>query len=250
MTDSLTIEGKALNTAELQNGDLILEGHCVVWDSLDLAGEGFLRGALDEAIPQFLDGGRGTLAWQHQPSKFPLGRVLDMKATDDGVWFRARVDRQQPGSSMFEKYEAIRRGSARGVSVAGHWTKAFVPGVGTMIDKVMRLTEVSITPVAMDGQTKVFATEVKAAMNPQPLGAGDVISRLLLLRRAAANTLAKLDRQQRPATLAEVKADVQTLTAAVAQMRTENDEIAAVAGRRREAQHAARIRAWTWPVYD
>ncbi len=87
---------------------------------------------------------------------------------------KARVDAQPVGSPLRHIYEAIKRGSHRGASVGG-----FFKRLGQKIVSA-RLSEVSITAMAMDPRTYVAATEVKS------VGYSRVRSRAVKLRRAEA----------------------------------------------------------------
>lgn len=179
---TFTLGGKAFAATELRSGDLEISGHCVVWDGLDADGEGFIRGALREAIPDFLERS-GALAWHHQPATHPLGRVLEMKEDDRGVFFRARVDHQDPGSPLRFLYDAIRRGTMRGTSVAGFFGRKATP-LGQMIDRVLRLTEVSLTTHPKDDAPGIRnVVEVKGMMGEEFSGVDldDLITDLRLL---------------------------------------------------------------------
>ncbi len=146
---------KALDTTELRSGDLLLEGLAVVWDGEDFENESFARGALRETIPGFLSN-QAPLLWNHRPDLGGIGRVLELEETDEGLRIKARVDAQPVGSPLRHIFEAIKRGSHRGASIGG-----FFKRLGQKIVSV-RLSEVSITALAVDPRTYVAATEVKS----------------------------------------------------------------------------------------
>lgn len=168
-----TLEGKALDTTELQSGDLVVEGLAVVWDSVDFQDEAFVRGSLRETIPAFLSG-QAPLLWNHRSDLGGIGRVLELQENSEGLRIKARVDRQPEGSPLRHIYDAIRRGSHRGASIGGFFRR-----LGQRIVSA-RLSEVSITAMAMDPRTYVAATEVKS------VGYLRAHSRATKLRRAEA----------------------------------------------------------------
>lgn len=164
--DRFTLTGKAIAASELASGDLEISGYCVVWNGLDAQGETFLRGALADAIPTFLERA-GVLAWHHRPADFPLGRVLDMREDKIGVWFRAVLDRPDIGAPTRWLYDAVKRGTMRGVSIGGFFGDRITAGpFGSAIHRVLRLTEVSLTTRPMDDAPGVQnVEEVKAIMH-------------------------------------------------------------------------------------
>lgn len=159
-------EGKALEAQELQSGDLELSGYAVVWAGLDASGENFLRGALGKAIPGFLSG-PASLAYHHQTGTV-LGKVLSLEEDDYGVKLRARVDRQEPGSPLLHLFTAVKRGTLKGLSLGGYFSRGG-RGMGKMISDVLRISEVSITGVPQHPLTAAQAVEVKAMMGEDRL---------------------------------------------------------------------------------
>lgn len=178
--DKFTLTGKAISTTETASGDLEISGYCVVWNGLDAEGETFLKGALAHAIPTFLERA-GVLAWHHRPADFPLGRVLDMREDDTGVWFRAILPRPDIGAPTRWLYDAVKRGMMRGVSIGGFFGDRITAGpYGNAIHRVLRITEVSLTTRPMDdapGVTNV--EEVKAIMHGTPASAAADLDQLV-----------------------------------------------------------------------
>jgi HK97 family phage prohead protease len=171
MPTTFAPDKKALDTTELRSGDLLLEGLAVVWGGEDFENESFARGSLRETIPAFLSN-QAPLLWNHRPDLGGIGRVLELEETSEGLRIKARVDAQPVGSPLRHIYEAIKRGSHRGASIGG-----FFKRLGQKIVSV-RLSEVSITALAVDPRTYVAATEVKSM--------GYARSRAVKLRRAEA----------------------------------------------------------------
>ncbi len=98
------------------------------------------RNSFRKAIPAFLSGsGSAPLVFHHQGDKV-LGRVLELEEDNYGVKLRARVDRQEPTSPLRHLYDAIKRGTLKGLSTGGYFQRAQT-GVGRMIADVLRITE-------------------------------------------------------------------------------------------------------------
>jgi HK97 family phage prohead protease len=153
-----TLEGKAVDTRALDSGDLLVEGWAAVWAGLDREGENFLRGAFKKSIRAFLDG-QAALVYHHQIDK-GIGTVLDLQEKKEGLWFKARVDRQVESSPLFYIYNAIRKGSYRGVSLGGFFRRTFGPN-GPRIHSA-DIAELSITPSAQHPGTRLSVAAVKA----------------------------------------------------------------------------------------
>ncbi len=170
-------EGKALEATELQSGDIELTGYAAVWEGLDAQGENFLRGSFKAAIPEFINGGSAPLVFHHDGSKV-LGKVLSLEEDDYGVKIRARVDRQEPTSPLRHLYDAIKRGSIKGLSAGGYFARAQT-AAGRMIDRVLRITEISATATSQHPLTRFQAAEVKALTRPATLGEAQARLRLL-----------------------------------------------------------------------
>lgn len=156
---AFTTEGKALTTTELRSGDLAVSGYAAVWKGLDLQNENFLRGSFRNSISTFL-AGNAALLYHHDGTK-ALGRVLELREDDVGLWFKARLDHQPTGSPLRWIFDAVKRGTVRGVSAAGKFSRTVAAG-RRMISSVL-LTEISLTPYAVHPETWATAVEVKAA---------------------------------------------------------------------------------------
>ena len=158
------LEGKGISATSLRSGDLEISGYALTWNTLDADGETFIRGALRDAIPAFIESG-GVLAWQHRPADHPLGRVLEMEEDDVGVRFKARVDHQPASSPLRFLYDAIKRGTMRGCSIGGYFGDRRPTVFGDLIERVVRITELSLTTHPKDPNPGVRnVVEVKAMM--------------------------------------------------------------------------------------
>lgn len=159
------LEGKALEDGgtaptviEEENGDLIIEGWAASFEGLDRQGENFVPGAFQRGIKAFLDG-QSALCFHHQNDK-GIGSVLDLQEKDEGLWMKARVDYQPESSPLRYIYNAVKKGSYKGLSVGGFFKRALVKGRKMIAD--MDFTEISITPVAMHRKTKFAVVAGKA----------------------------------------------------------------------------------------
>lgn len=160
------LEGKALENGqnaetvtELENGDLLIEGWAASFDGLDRQGENFVDGAFQRGIKAFLEG-QSPLCFHHQNDK-GIGSVLDLEEKEGkGLWMKARVDFQPESSPLRYIYNAVKKGSYKGLSVGGFFKRAMVNGRRMIAD--MDFTEVSITPVAVHPKTKFAVVAGKA----------------------------------------------------------------------------------------
>lgn len=194
MKTRFSLDGKSIYAKELNTGDLEISGYAVVWDGLDADGETFVRGAMREAIPAFLESG-GVLAWNHRPADHPLGRVLEMREDDIGVFFKGRVDAQAQSSPLRWLYDSVKRGTMRGVSCGGYFGTRRPTAFGDLIERVLRITEVSLTTHPKDANPRLHnVTEVKAMMARTPVDTDALLheARMLSLETDLAITRYKL----------------------------------------------------------
>lgn len=161
------LEGKALDgsdapmVTEEENGDLIIEGWAASFEGLDREGENFVPGAFQRGIKSFL-GGQAALCFHHK-NDHGIGSVLDLQEKPEGLWMKARVDYQPESSPLRYIYNAVKKGSYKGLSVGGFFRRALVNGRRMIQD--MDFTEVSITPVAVHPKTKFAVVAGKALGN-------------------------------------------------------------------------------------
>jgi len=168
--DRFTLEGKALSTAVTASGDLVIRGYAAVWEGIDREGENFSSGAFSRGVKAFLEG-QAALCFHHKTSKV-LGRVLQLKEDEKGLYMVARVDgavRSHPELRTY--YEQVKNGTLRGLSVGGFFRRN-----GRKITAV-DLTEVSVTGVPIHSGTGFDVTEVKA-LRDEPTGVDAVLAGL------------------------------------------------------------------------
>lgn len=127
-----------------ENGDLVIEGYAAVWDGEDRQGENFAPGAFQRAAKAFLDSG-GPLCFHHKHEQV-LGSVTELEEDDKGLRMKARVDGAVAQDPFLKtKYEQIKKGTLRGLSVGGYFKRALVEGKRRIAD--MDFTEISVTGV-------------------------------------------------------------------------------------------------------
>ena len=150
--------GKAPTVTEEENGDLIIEGWAASFDGLDREGENFIPQAFQRGVKAFLEG-QSALCFHHKHDK-GIGTVLDMQLKPEGLWTRARVDYQPESSPLRYIYNAVKKGSYKGLSLGGFFKRALVNGKRMIADA--DFTELSITPVAVHPKTKFAVVAGKA----------------------------------------------------------------------------------------
>lgn len=163
-----TLEGKAADQAvvtQLDDGDLLIEGYASVFEGLDRHGENFEDGAFDKGIHEFVNG-QGALCYHHKFDQ-GIGTVLDLQNHEGkGLWMRARVDKQETSSPLYYIYNGIKKGTYKGLSVGGFFTRAIREGVQKIVD--VDFAEISVTPVSMHPKTSFSVVAGKALQNEEP----------------------------------------------------------------------------------
>jgi len=165
------LEGKAAGdtfVTELDDGDLLIEGWAADFTGDDREGENFTDGAFTRGIKSFLTG-QASLCFHHQNDK-GIGRVLDLKEVEGkGLYMKARVDKQEPTSPLYYIYNAIKKGTYRGLSVGGFFKRKYVEGKRRIAD--MDFTEISVTPVPVHPGTgfSVVAGKALEGMTEEPV---------------------------------------------------------------------------------
>jgi phage head maturation protease len=158
------LEGKALEdgskaptVTEQENGDLIIEGWAASFEGLDREGENFTP-TIERGVKAFLEG-QSALCVHHQADK-GIGTVLNLDIKPEGLWTRARVDFQPESSPLRYIYNAVKKGSYKGLSLGGFFKRALVKGRRMIVDA--DFTELSITPVAVHPKTRFAVVAGKA----------------------------------------------------------------------------------------
>jgi HK97 family phage prohead protease len=135
-----TVLGEKAITEE-PNGDLVIEGWASTWEE-DRQGERFIPGGFRDCIKSFLAGG-APLLYQHKDGE-QMGTVESLEERPQGLWAKARVPRPPAGTEASHRYELLKRGMLRGLSVRGRMLKR---GRDLMMKD---LYEISTTPVPVN----------------------------------------------------------------------------------------------------
>ncbi len=163
VTTPFLAEGKAVETRTLANGDLIIEGWAARFEGTDRQGENFAEGCFRRGIKSFLNG-NPTLAYHHKHD-LVLGAVLDLKEVPgEGLWMRARVDHQPESSPVRWVYNAIKRGTMKGLSVGGFFRRKLTEAGRRIVD--LDFVEVSVTACPVHSGTGFSVVEGKAITDP------------------------------------------------------------------------------------
>lgn len=154
---------KAVDDTDLveltEDGDLLIEGYAAEFKGIDREGENFAPGAFERAIESFL-AGNAPLCYHHKPSKI-LGKVLDLKEDERGLYMKARVDgaiESHPEYGTY--YKQIKKGTLKGLSVGGFFKRALTGEGKKIVD--MDFTEISTTGVPVHSQPAFAVVAGKA----------------------------------------------------------------------------------------
>ena len=163
---AIPMEQKALDDGAMvevdENGDLTIEGYAAVWEGDDRQGENFAPGAFTRAAKAFLKSG-GPLCFHHKHDQV-LGTVTELEEDDKGLRMKARVDgaiAEDP--SLKTKYQQIKKGTLKGLSVGGYFRRALVEGKKRIAD--MDFTEISVTGVPVHTGPSFAVVAGKALLN-------------------------------------------------------------------------------------
>ena len=153
------LEGKAVESEELESGDLIVSGWAARYEGTDRESENFADGAFQRGIKSFLEG-QASLCYHHRHDTL-LGRVLELEEVEGkGLRFKARVDHQPESSPLRHLYNAIKKGTLRGVSAGGFFKRKLTETGRKIVD--VDLTELSLTPVPVHAGTSFEVIAGKA----------------------------------------------------------------------------------------
>lgn len=140
--DSIQIAPESIT--ELEDGDLLIKGWAANFIGDDREGENFTDGAFQRGIKAFLDG-QAALCYHHQTDK-GIGRVTDLQEVEGkGLYMEARVDHQPESSPLRYIYNAIKKGTYRGLSIGGIFKRKVIDGARKIAD--VDFAEISVTPV-------------------------------------------------------------------------------------------------------
>jgi HK97 family phage prohead protease len=150
------IDAKA-QVSENPDGSIVIEGMASDW-GVDDQDELFEPGAFQKGIDNFLST-NPVLLYHHDGGK-ALGQVLELKENQQGLWMKARIDPPAEGSWAEDVVNKVKRGTVRGLSVAGKFRRRMgADGFPRIYEAGLR--EISVTPLPVHPKT-VFAVSAKA----------------------------------------------------------------------------------------
>lgn len=183
----------------LDDGDLLIEGWAANFEGLDRQNENFTDGAFKRGIKSFLNGQR-ALCFHHQFDK-GIGEVLDLEEVEGkGLKMKARVDHQPESSPLRYIYNAIKKGTYKGLSVGGYFKRKLTEKGWRIAD--MDFTEISVTPVPVHPGTGFAVIAGKALENapePEATPADPAIEALERLHRSTERLVATFEGKALPA---------------------------------------------------
>lgn len=165
------LEAKALEdgtpgniVAELEDGDLLIEGWAAEFQGVDRQNENFTDGAFQRGIKSFLSGG-ASLCYHHKHDKV-LGKVLDLEEVEGkGLKMRARVDGSiKDHPELGTIYQQIKRGTLSALSVGGFFKRKLTDAGYRIAD--MDFTEISVTGVPVHTKPAFSVIAQKALESP------------------------------------------------------------------------------------
>lgn len=144
-----------------RNGEgLILEGMAST-PTLDRQNDVVNPQALAESVKSFM-ATNPVLMFAHKYGLPPIGRVLETKITDAGLWIKAVMPRPEPETFASEVWNAARDGLLRAFSLGARWTRVPRGDHNEIVKADMR--EISLCPISVGFDTvasSVVPTEAK-----------------------------------------------------------------------------------------
>lgn len=151
--------GQKATVEELESGDLLIRGVAANL-SVDDQDEAFEQGALEDGVKGLV----GAPLLYHHRSGHALGQVLEAELEHAGEQINlnvaARVDKPAAGSWAEDVVNKIRKGTIRGLSVAGKFRRHLTPAGWRIYGA--RLRELSATPYAISPETSIVSVAAKA----------------------------------------------------------------------------------------
>jgi HK97 family phage prohead protease len=152
------------------DGDaLVVSGYAATLD-LDRVGDRFDRTALADALGTYLTTNPVVL-YAHDKGKPPIGKVIEARVDDKGLFVKALLPRPAGGSWAEGIWHAARQGLLRAFSVGGRWYRQAAQGY----QRIVRadLHEISLAPVAVNGMA--FASDVQQVQHVKALADGRIV---------------------------------------------------------------------------
>jgi HK97 family phage prohead protease len=137
------------------DGEGIIEGYIVVWDTVDSYNSTFQPGAFKKTLQE--RGNKIKLLWNHEQTV--IGKPLEIREDDKGVYFRGKLltDSIEKAREVYEliRAEAINTMSFGFTTVKDVWER------GVRVIKEVRLMEIS--PVIFEANENAVITGVRGA---------------------------------------------------------------------------------------
>ena len=152
-SDALTHEYKSfsfqLESADGESGEF--SGYAAVFGNVDSGGDIIERGAFSETIREDFD--RIKILSQHNDCELPIGRPLELREDDKGLYIRGKISDTQKGRDI---KTLLKDGVLNELSIGYDTVTADYDGEsGIRHLKEIKLWEVSIVTWAMNDQAKI-----------------------------------------------------------------------------------------------
>lgn len=151
------LDSKAQQVTEDENGDLIIEGYASDY-GLDRQEEAFEPGAFEEGLKSFME--TNPIMLYHHKFDHALGRFVDARIDQKGLWVKGVVDKPEPGTWAADVFNKIKKGTIKAFSVGGIF-KRRMTAKGPRIFKC-DLGEISVTPLPVNPRTTFAVVGAKA----------------------------------------------------------------------------------------
>lgn len=137
----------AINSVvEESEGELIIEGYAIVFDTLDSYGTIFKKGCCEKTLQENKD--RIALCYQHDIFN-PIAKIEEIKEDEKGLWIRARISDSEDDIKI-----KIREGILKELSIGFESIKVSYDSFSEIITILeIKLYEVSIVTIASNPNT-------------------------------------------------------------------------------------------------
>lgn len=155
----------SLSDAELKfaKGDASFEGYASVFNGLDSYGDTILPGAFDGAIKMARRGRMPKMFANHRAWEMPIGKWIDLKADDKGLYVRGEFTPGNPQADIVRA--AMLHGTVDGLSVGFRMSPEDYEIVDDKSQRVIKniseLVEISAVTFPADDAARVDLTSVK-----------------------------------------------------------------------------------------
>jgi len=155
----------SLSDAELKfaKGDASFEGYASVFNGLDSYGDTILPGAFDGAIKMARRGRMPKMFANHRAWEMPIGKWIDLKADDKGLYVRGEFTPGNPQADIVRA--AMLHGTVDGLSIGFRMSKDDYELVDDetqrVIKNVSELVEISAVTFPADDAARVDLASVK-----------------------------------------------------------------------------------------